>query len=100
MKLTNQIPLWLLIITSLIAIFLICIGVDYFLTGYVPASYRKHQRLPAMIGVKAILYGAFVILIGFLPLLLLAKNARQATIWSAVLGISLLLSVFIRIYAF
>ena len=86
------------VIAVLSAIFFITLGLIYISNEYVPAGYIKHGWAKAMGGKDAKTFGLLIILIGLLPLLLFAKNIRQATILGAVLGTIIIVSVFTSIY--
>jgi hypothetical protein len=86
------------IMAALIAITFMGLGIAYIATGYVPAGWTKHGYVQAIYGDNAKIFGALIILIGLLPLLLFAKNARQATVLGTILGITLVSTIFIWIY--
>jgi accessory gene regulator protein AgrB len=98
MKSQTQIPKLAKILAGITAIFFMTLGLTYILNGYVPAGYTKHGWVQAMFGKDAKKFGSLLILIGFLPLLLLAKNKRQATILGILLGTIIIILIFSGIY--
>ncbi len=58
----------------------------------------KHGYLPAIYGEDAKVFGSLTIAIGLLPLLLFAKNARQAMFIGTVLGTAIVVGIFIWVY--
>jgi hypothetical protein len=87
------------IIAALMAITFMGLGIVYIATGYVPAGWTKHGYVQAIYGENAKIFGAIMILIGLLPSLLFAKNARQASVLGTILGITLVAAIFIWVYA-
>jgi hypothetical protein len=87
------------VIAALTAITFMSLGILYIATKYVPAGWTKHGYVQAIYGENAEIFGAIMILIGLLPLLLFAKNARQASILGTMLGITLVTAIFLWVYA-
>ena len=98
MKSPTQVSPVAKIMAALTAITFMGLGIVYIATGYVPAGWTKHGYVQAIYGENAKIFGALMILIGLLPLLLFAKNIRQATILGTLLGTIILISIFTGIY--
>jgi len=98
MKSPTQVSPVAKIMAALTAITFMGLGIVYIATGYVPAGWTKHGYVQAIYGENAKIFGALMILIGLLPLLLFAKNARQATVFGTILGITLVAVIFIWVY--
>jgi hypothetical protein len=84
---------------ALIAITFMSLGIVYITKGYVPAGWTKYGYVQAIYGQNAKIFGTLMILIGLLPLLLFAKNIRQAAVLGTILGITLIAAIFICVYA-
>ena len=98
MKSTNLISPVAKVIAALTAITFIGLGVAYITTEYVPAGWTKHGYVQAINGNNAVMFGVIMILIGFLPLLLFAKNAHHVAILGTALGMTILVAIFILVY--
>ena len=94
----SQIPTLAKVLAGLTAVFFMALGLIYISTGFVPAGYTKHGWVQEMLGKDAKTFGSLIILIGLLPLLLFAKNVRQATILGTILGTIILILIFTGIY--
>ena len=86
------------IMAALISIVFIALGLLHIAEGYVPASWTRHGYVAAIYGADAKIFGAMVVLIGLLPLMFFAKNARQAGIFGTIIGSVLVSAIFIWVY--
>jgi len=95
----KKMPLAAKIIALAISIVFIGLGGLYVTEGYVPASWNRYGYVAAIYGSDAKAFGVLVMLIGLLPLMFLAKNARQAGIYGTIVGAMLVSAIFSWVYA-
>jgi hypothetical protein len=81
-------------------IFAVCftLGLIAILSGFVPARWTRFGLSAALLGNSAQLYGAVLIQLGCLPLLMFCRNSKQATWFGSVLFTLLMLTIFGGIY--
>ncbi|AFY75045.1 hypothetical protein Syn7502_03156 [Synechococcus sp. PCC 7502] len=95
----KEMPLAAKIIALSISIIFIGLGGLHIAQEYVPASWNRYGYIAPIDGNDAKIFGVLEILIGLLPLMFFAKNARQAGIFGTIVGSILVSSIFL-IWAF
>lgn len=87
---------WLALLISVVVMFLgACVVID----GYAPGRFTRFGFAEALSGVKAKEFGAIMVLLGCLPLLLFCRSSRQATILGTALGVVLISAIFATAYS-
>ncbi|MEQ1721214.1 MAG: hypothetical protein ABL887_08920 [Nitrosomonas sp.] len=94
----KKMPLAVKIIALSISIVCIGLGSLHIMEEYVPASWTRYGYVSAIYGNDAKIFGVLLMLMGLLPLMFFAKNARQAGIFGTIVGTILVSAIFIWVY--
>ena len=94
----NQQPLIVKTLAFSISAVCFALGLTALLTEFVPESWTRFGLTAALRGEDAKLYGAILILLSCLPLLMFCKSAKQAATLGSILFIMLMVAIFGGIY--
>jgi accessory gene regulator protein AgrB len=93
----NQSPIVKLLMLAISATSM-AIGLAAIFTEYAPASWTRYGLVGPLFGKDAKMFGAILIFVSLIPLLVFCKTAKQATIIGSLLFLLLIATIFGGIY--